>query len=134
MDRNEENSMSFKIKNINHLAFACEDLERSTHLFQYIFGAELLKTTQEERFLKLADFWIVLIKGKALEKSYNHYALQIDLKDLPEFEEKIKSLQLTILPGKERAVGENHSLYFYDYDNHLFELHTGDLQITLATE
>ncbi len=124
--------MSFKIKNINHLAFACEDLEKSTHLFQYIFGAKLLKTTQEEKFLKLTDFWIILIKGKALEKSYNHYAFQIDPKDLPEFAEKIKSLKLTVLPGKERAVGENHSLYFYDYDNHLFELHTGDLQTTLA--
>ena len=125
--------MGFKIKNINHLAFACEDLEKSAHLFQYIFGAELLKTTSEEKFLKLADFWIVLIKGKALEKSYNHYALQIDPKDMPEFEKKITSLKLTTLPGKDRAIGENHSLYFYDYDNHLFELHTGDLQITLSS-
>ncbi len=124
--------MSFKVKNINHLAFACEDLEKSTCLFQHIFGAEHLKTTSEERFLKLADFWIVLIKGKPLEKSYNHYAFQVDPSDLPEFEEKIKSLNLTILPGKARAVGENHSIYFYDYDNHLFELHTGDLQVTLA--
>lgn len=124
--------MHSKVKNINHLAFACEDLEKSTHLFQHIFGAEHLKATTEERFLKLADFWIVLIKGKPQEKSYNHYAFQVDPIDLPEFEEKIKSLNLTILPGKARTVGENHSLYFYDYDNHLFELHTGDLQITLA--
>src|SRR5580704_12686695 len=112
--------MSFKIKGINHLAFACKDLEKSTHLFKYIFGADELKSTKDERFLKLADFWIVLIQGEPLDKSYNHYAFQIDPNDLPVFEEKIRSLELTILPGKERIAGENHSLYFYDYDNHLF--------------
>jgi len=123
--------MNFKVKGINHLAFACEDLEKSTYLFKYIFGAEEIKATHDERFLKLADFWIVIIKGKSLEKSYNHYAFQVDPNDLSDFEEKIRSLKLTILPGRDRAVGENNSLYFYDYDNHLFELHTGDLQITL---
>lgn len=126
--------MSSNILNINHLAFECADLDKSTHLFEFIFGAELVKTTHEERFLKLADFWVVLIKGKGLEKSYNHYAFQINPTNLPELEDKIKSLNLTILPGKARIAGENHSLYFYDYDNHLFELHTGDLQITLATK
>jgi catechol 2,3-dioxygenase-like lactoylglutathione lyase family enzyme len=123
--------MSFKISGINHLAFACENLEKSTHLFKYIFGAEEVKATSDEIFLKLADFWIVIIKGKPLEKSYNHYAFQVDSNDLSDFEEKIKFLKLDILPGRDRAVGKNNSLYFYDYDNHLFELHTGDLQITL---
>lgn len=123
--------MRFKVKAINHLAFACEDLDKSADLFKYVFGAEEIKSTHDERFLKLADFWIVILKGKSLEKSYNHYAFQVDPNDLSEFEEKIRHLQLTILPGRDRAVGENNSLYFYDYDNHLFELHTGDLQITL---
>ncbi len=123
--------MNSKIKNINHLAFVCENLEKATHLFQHVFGAEELKSTRNEKFLKLADFFIVLIQGTPVEKSYNHYAFQVDPHDLPEFEEKINSLNLTILPGRERIKGENTSLYFYDYDNHLFELHSGDLQITL---
>jgi fosfomycin resistance protein FosX len=120
-----------KVKNINHIALACEDLEKTSHLLQHIFSAELLKETRDEKFLKLSSFWVVLIKGKALEKSYNHIAFQVDAADLPEFEEKLKALNLNILPGKERIKGKNTSLYFYDYDNHLFELHTGDLQITL---
>ncbi len=29
--------------------------------------------------------------------------------------------------ARSRVEGEGRSLYFYDYDNHLFELHTGTL-------
>jgi len=31
------------------------------------------------------------------------------------------------LPGRPRLGGEGRSIYFYDYDNHLFELHTSSL-------
>jgi len=31
-------------------------------------------------------------------------------------------------PSRPRIKGEDKSFYFYDYDNNLFELHTGNLQ------
>ena len=34
---------------------------------------------------------------------------------------------LEIRPPRQRVPGEGRSLYFYDDDNHLFELHTGTL-------
>lgn len=34
---------------------------------------------------------------------------------------------MDILPGRARVEGEGASLYFYDFDNHLFELHSGAL-------
>ncbi|MFN7023171.1 MAG: hypothetical protein ACK4QP_01325 [Pseudorhizobium sp.] len=34
--------------------------------------------------------------------------------------------------ARARVPGEGHSIYFYDYDNHMFELHTGTLQERLA--
>ena len=42
--------------------------------------------------------------------------------------EKIKSLGLEILEGRKRSEEEEDSIYFYDYDNHLFELHSGSLE------
>lgn len=33
-----------------------------------------------------------------------------------------------MIEGLSRVSGEGRSIYFYDHDNHLFELHTGTLQ------
>jgi len=52
--------------------------------------------------------------------------------DLAELEKRIHNLGLTILPDRPREKAEAKSLYFYDYDNHLFELHTGNLETRLA--
>ncbi len=38
---------------------------------------------------------------------------------------RIENLGLEIKAGRKRVIGEGNSIYFYDYDNHLFELHTG---------
>nr|WP_277871356.1 hypothetical protein [Chroococcidiopsis cubana] len=39
---------------------------------------------------------------------------------------------MEIRESRSRVEGEGSSLYFYDYDNHLFELHTGTLAQRLA--
>ena len=41
---------------------------------------------------------------------------------------RIENLGLEIKPGRKRVTGEGNSIYFYDYDNHLFEFHTGTLE------
>ena len=40
----------------------------------------------------------------------------------------IESLDLEIEKSRGRSDDEGQSLYFYDFDNHLFELHTGKLE------
>lgn len=35
-------------------------------------------------------------------------------------------------PERSRIIGEGRSIYFYDFDNLLFELHTGTLSERLA--
>jgi catechol 2,3-dioxygenase-like lactoylglutathione lyase family enzyme len=71
--------------------------------------------------------WIAIMEGEPVEKTYNHIAFKVDAKMLPELEAKIRALGLVILPGRPRQKEEGESLYFYDYDNHLFELHAGEL-------
>jgi len=45
---------------------------------------------------------------------------------------RLEALGVEIRPPRPRVDGEGLSLYFYDFDNHLFELHTGDLAQRLA--
>ena len=66
------------------------------------------------------------------EKTYNHIAFKIAEEDYEEFAARIRSLGLEVLKGRSRVEGEGISLYFYDYDNHLFELHTATLEQRLA--
>lgn len=120
------------------MTFICKDLEKTAHFFKYVFGAIEIYSSGEktfslspEKFFKLGNLWIVAMAGDAIEKSYNHIAFEIDEADLPLLEAKIRELNLTILPGRARKQGEGVSLYFYDYDNHLFELHSGDLNTRL---
>lgn len=44
----------------------------------------------------------------------------------------IDELGLERRPPRSRVEGEGQSVYFYDDDNHLFELHTGSLRERLS--
>lgn len=72
------------------------------------------------------------MEGESIERSYNHIAFHVQEEELQFFEAKIKALGLSIVPSRPREKEEGQSIYFYDYDNHLFELHTGDLATRLA--
>ena len=47
-------------------------------------------------------------------------------------EEIVEALGAEVRPPRARVEGEGQSLYVYDFDNHLFELHTGTLAQRLA--
>lgn len=123
---------------ISHITLICQDLEKSAHLFRLLFGAEEVYSSDgknfsisQEKFLLIGDLWIALMQGNPITRSYNHIAFKVEESALPLYETKLRELGLEILPGRPRDPKEGQSLYFYDYDNHLFELHTGDLSTRL---
>ena len=123
------------IQGISHLTLMVHDLEKTTLLFEKIFSAEMIYDSGQhsfslsrERFFRIGDLWLVAMQGKALpEKTYHHIAFQIAECDFEEYEKRIEDLGLERHKPRGRIEGEGRSLYFYDYDNHLFELHTGTL-------
>lgn len=132
-------SQRLKIDGISHITLICKDLEKSAHLFRDLFDAVEVYSSEtkqfsvsKEKFLLIGDLWIALMEGEPLERSYNHMAFHIQEEDLSFFEAKIKALKLDIAPSRPRHPQEGQSIYFYDYDNHLFELHTGDLTTRLS--
>jgi hypothetical protein len=65
-------------------------------------------------------------------RSYNHVAFKIAETGYEQCLARIRSLGLEVREGRPRVEGEGRSIYFYDHDNHLFELHTGTLEQRLA--
>lgn len=73
------------------------------------------------------------MEGNAdLSRTYNHIAFKVADCDLESYESRIRELGLEFKTPRPRVEGEGRSLYFYDYDNHLFELHSGTLAARLA--
>ncbi len=126
------------MKGISHITLICKDIVKSTQLFGDLFNAKEVYSSDEhnfsiskEKFLLINDLWIALMQGDSIERSYNHIAFHIDEDELPKYELKIQKHGLEMLQGRSRDDREGKSIYFYDYDNHLFELHTGTLETRL---
>lgn len=124
------------MEGISHLTFIVQDLAKATLFFESIFaakevyssGSETFSLT-EEKFFLIGDLWIAIMLGEPLPtKTYNHVAFKIEESDYEKYLEKITALGLEIKEGRSRIAGEGNSIYFYDFDNHLFELHTGTLE------
>lgn len=126
------------IESVSHLTFIVEDLERMETLLTTVLDAEKVYDSGEkyfshspERFYTIAGQWVAVMQGEAgarVARSYNHIAFKIAPHDYDRYLQRIQSLQLELREGRSRVEGEGDSIYFYDYDNHLFELHTGTLQ------
>jgi fosfomycin resistance protein FosX len=77
--------------------------------------------------------WVAVMQGESLPScSYNHVAFKIDERDFEQYIDRVRALGLDMRPPRPRVEGEGRSIYFYDDDNHMFELHTGTLAERLA--
>jgi catechol 2,3-dioxygenase-like lactoylglutathione lyase family enzyme len=87
-----------------------------------------------DKFFLIGDVWITAMEGEPpTERSYQHVAFRVSSSDLPKYQDKLKKLGVEMKLARSRVDGEGDSLYFYDFDNHLFELHTGTLEKRLAS-
>ena len=128
------------IKGLSHVTFIVKDLERSVLFFEKIFGAREIYSSGDkpfslsrEKFMLINDLWICIMEGNPLtERTYNHIAFQIKESEFDGYMAKIKDAGAEVKPERPRVSGEGRSIYFYDFDNHLFELHTGTLDERLA--
>jgi len=125
------------IEALSHITLIVSDLDRAETLLVdglgarkiYDSGAEQFSHSEERFFLLGAsDIWIATMKGDPLPtRTYNHFAFKVAESDLDTYRDRLAKLGATLLPDRPRVEGEGRSLYFYDHDNHLFELHTGTL-------
>jgi len=128
------------IEGISHITFIVKDLAKATEFFEKIFDAKEIYSSGDatfslsrEKFFLIHDQWIAVMEGEALPvRSYNHVAFKIAEDDVGLYQARIQALGLECRTPRLRVPGEGRSIYFYDFDNHLFELHTGTLAERLA--
>ncbi len=124
------------IEGLSHVTFMVSDLGRMKTFLSKIFGAEEIYASgnetfsiSREKFFLVGGVWVAIMEGHSLaEKTYNHIAFKIPDEDFDAYAERVRLLGVEIRESRSRVDGEGRSLYFYDYDNHLFELHTGTLE------
>ncbi|EDK4068521.1 FosX/FosE/FosI family fosfomycin resistance thiol transferase [Listeria monocytogenes] len=124
------------ISGLSHITLIVKDLNKTSTFLRGIFDAEEIYSSgnqtfslSKEKFFLIAGLWICIMEGDSLqERTYNHIAFQIQVEEVDEYIERIKSLGVEIKPERSRVPGEGRSIYFYDFDNHLFELHAGTLE------
>lgn len=124
------------VEGISHLTFIVRDLDRMEKILVTVLDAKKVYDSgdatfshSKERFFLVAGIWVAAMEGDALStRTYNHVAFKIKDLKYDESLEKIRDLGLHTLDDRPRVMGEARSIYFYDDDNHLFELHTGNLE------
>ncbi len=129
---------------LSHVTFIVRDLERMDTILTEVLGAVRVYDSgastfslSPERFYlvgpEMSATWVATMEGESdLPRTYNHVAFQVEQEDLDDLRATVVRLGLELLPPRSRVGGEGESIYFYDDDGHLFELHTGSLRERLA--
>jgi fosfomycin resistance protein FosX len=128
------------IEGLSHLTFVVRDLEKMARIVVEVLGGKEVYSSGDknfsvsrEKFFVAGGLWIAIMEGDPLPtRTYNHVAFKVTDAELERARAAAEKIGLDIRPPRPRVDGEGQSLYFHDYDNHLFELHTGTLDERLA--
>ena len=132
------------ISGLSHMTFIVADLDRSERFWVEGLGARKVYDSGEagfslspERFFLLGSgvepLWVAIMRGEpAGRRGYDHIAFKVEEADFEACRARLTAVGVEILPGRSRVEGEGRSLYFHDFDDHLFELHTVTLDQRLA--
>jgi metallothiol transferase len=98
-----------------------------------VLGAKLVAKGRTTAYFDLDGLWLALneerdIPRNEIRDSYTHMAFTITLSEFDEILEKLKKLNVSILPSRPRDDQDKKSIYFEDPDGHKFEFHTGTLK------
>jgi fosfomycin resistance protein FosX len=90
-------------------------------------------STWWEKFSSLVVSALPLLRGRVCtSRAYKYVTVKVSDQQMVASWLAVVRLGLDMRPSRSRVEGEGKSMHFHDYDNHLFELHTGTLDERLA--
>jgi catechol 2,3-dioxygenase-like lactoylglutathione lyase family enzyme len=120
------------LESISHIALVVKDPARTAALFHDLFGALAVEREDEEghleTFVRVAGTWIVLV-GAPVQRARtgDHIAFHATPEILEATIAKLETMGREFIRAR-----SNKALYFFDYDDHVFELDTEDIDKELG--
>lgn len=115
------------LESISHVALVVKDPARTAALFHELFSARAVEREDDdghrETFLRLGGVRIVLV-GAPVERARtgDHIAFHTTPGTLEATAAKLQAMGREFIRAR-----SNKALYFFDYDDHVFELDTEDM-------
>ena len=111
---------------IAHVALTVRDPARTAAFLCDLFDAPMLRRTDadghDETFVRLGVTWFALIGADVRrERTGDHVAFRVTSETIASIAGKLKSKGCEFILS-----GSGTSLYFFDFDNHVFELDASD--------
>jgi catechol 2,3-dioxygenase-like lactoylglutathione lyase family enzyme len=115
------------LESISHVALVVKDPAKTAALFQDLFDARTVKRKDDEghleTFVKLGGAWIVLVGAPVLRtRTGDHIAFQATPDIIEATVAKLQKMGREFVRAR-----SDRALYFFDYDDHVFELSTEDI-------
>jgi catechol 2,3-dioxygenase-like lactoylglutathione lyase family enzyme len=120
------------LESISHIALVVKDPARTAALFHDLFSARAIERRNDEghleTFLSLGGIWIVLV-GAPVQRARtgDHIAFRATPEIIEATVAKLEAMGREFIRAR-----SNKALYFFDYDDHVFELDAEDIDQELA--
>jgi catechol 2,3-dioxygenase-like lactoylglutathione lyase family enzyme len=120
------------LESLSHIALVVTDPTRTAALFHDLFGTRVVERTDDEghleTFIRLGGIWIVLV-GAPVQRARtgDHIAFHATPEILEATVVKLQAMGREFIRAR-----SNRALYFFDYDDHVFELDVEDLDKELG--
>lgn len=120
------------LDSLSHIALVVKDPPRTATLFHDLFSARVVEREDDEghleTFVRLAGIWIVLVGAPAQRaRTGDHVAFRATPEILEATVAKLQTMGREFIRAR-----SNKALYFFDYDDHVFELDAEDLDKELG--
>jgi catechol 2,3-dioxygenase-like lactoylglutathione lyase family enzyme len=119
--------MPITLGELSHIALVVADPQRTIALFQQLFDAQAVRRVDEEGHdetcIRLGKTWFQLVPAKIQpQRTGDHIAFLVSQDELQKTLKKLQDLKMEYILAR----GDT-ALYFFDYDNHVFELDTAGM-------
>jgi catechol 2,3-dioxygenase-like lactoylglutathione lyase family enzyme len=115
------------LESISHVALVVKEPARTAALLHDLFGARAVEREDAEghleTFVRLGGVWIVLVAAPVQRtRTGDHIAFRATPQVLEATVAKLRAMGREFIRAR-----SNSSLYFFDDDDHVFELDTADI-------